>query len=83
MEGDPTGAGLLAKAKGAASEGFELNLLRTLRSFAELQNGHELSCVFFIAWMLNTDKQVVRFFSFAIVKEKLFWMIHSLTSKSD
>ena len=33
MEGDPTGAGLLAKAKGAASEGFELNLLRTLTTF--------------------------------------------------
>ena len=31
MKGDPTGAGPLAKAKGAASEGFELNLLRTLR----------------------------------------------------
>ena len=52
------------------------------KSFAELQNGHEFCYVFLIAWMLNTDEQVVRFF-FTIVKKKLFKMIHSLTSKSD
>ena len=35
------------------------------RSFAELQNGHGFCYVFLIAWMWNTNKQVVCFF-FAI-----------------
>ena len=33
------------------------------RSFAELQNGHGFCYVFLIAWMGNTNKQVVRFLS--------------------
>ena len=32
------------------------------RSFAELQIGHQFSLIFLIAWVLNTDKHVVRNF---------------------
>ena len=38
------------------------------RPFAELQNGNGFCYVKFIAWMGNTDQQVVRFFFFALVR---------------